>query len=336
MRTRLATYLKSTFTLLAGAFALTATAQDAMLSQYWAMPSLVNPANTGLTETDYRAVTGYRNQWASVSSPFTTAQAAFDTRFANRSGNALGVGGFVRNDRIETASFNTFEASGQAAYHLNLVKDKILSFGLSAGWRQRSINFDDLAWDSQYNGVAYDPTIDSGEAFAGDAKGSLDAAFGFNFRNRGRSNFDVGYGVWHYFQNQGFLIDGNDRAIIRQNVIFSWYDTYNNIDVIYDFIGARQGGAMMFMGGARAFYRMGNDSRYTNATTSNAITAGVHYRWADAAIVSVGYQYQRSLTISAAYDLTVSRLSQTNRMRGAWELMLTWEGWYTDKRVRLR
>lgn len=299
------------------------------------MPTLVNPASVGLMESDYRASTSYRNQWASVTSPFTSAQAAFDTRL--KSGrHSAGLGGFVRRESIEPAAYRIFEISAQGAYHLSVSRTDVLSFGLSAGYRQRSIDFNDLAWDSQYNGVAYDPSIESGETFAGATAGNLDAAFGFNYRSRGRKSFDVGYAAWHYFQGQNLLTGNNDRLITRHQFIFAWQENYNNVEVNYDLLAGVQGGAQMLVAGARVHYRTGNDSRFTDAATSNSVFAGVHYRLADAAIFSAGYRYKRSLTIAASYDMTFSRLRQYNGMRGAWELMLSWEGWYTNNRIRLR
>lgn len=316
-------------------FAFGGWGQDALQSQYWTQPSLVNPAQTGLIETSYRASTSYRSQWASVHSPFKTANAAFDTRLKS-GGNYLGVGGFVRDDRIKTANYSIFEAAGQAAYHLQTGRKNYLSLGLSVGYRRHSINFEGLAWDSQYNGVGYDPGIDSGESFAGGAKGVVDVAFGANYRHIGRSRYDVGYAAWHYFQNQGLLTGGNDRLIVRQQVVFAWYQPLGDLEMVYDFLGGLQGGAQMLTAGARAFYQIGSDSRYTTASTSNSVVGGLHYRWADAVVVSAGFRYKRALTFSAGYDITTSALNGTNSGRGAWEMALVWEGWYASNRLRLR
>lgn len=316
-------------------FAFGGWGQDAFQSQYWTQPSLVNPAQTGLIETDYRASTAYRSQWASVHSPFKTASAAFDTRLKT-GGSFIGVGGYVRDDRIETANYSVFEVGGQSAYHLQVGRKNYLSFGLSVGYRRHSINFDGLAWDSQYNGVGYDPGIDSGESFTGAAKGVVDAAFGANYRHIGRSRYDVGYAAWHYFQNQGLLTGGNDRLIVRQQVIFAWYQSLGDLEMVYDFLGGVQGGAQMLTAGARAFYQIGSDSRYTTASTSNSVVGGLHYRWADAVVVSAGFRYKRALTFTAGYDITTSSLTSTNQSRGAWEIALIWEGRYASNRLKLR
>lgn len=315
-------------------FAFVGWGQDAFQSQYWTLPNLVNPAHTGLIESGYRAATGYRSQWASVHSPFKTASAAFDTRLKS-GGSYLGVGGFVRDDRIETANYRIFEVSGQSAFHLQVGRKDYFSMGLSVGYRRHSISFEGLAWDSQYNGVGYDPGIDSGESFVGAAQGNVDAAFGMNYRHIGKSRYDIGYAAWHYFQNQGLLTGGNDRLIVRQQLVFAWYQNLEDLELVYDFLGAMQGGAQMLTAGVRGYYQIGRDSRYTTASTSNSVMGGVHYRWADALTVSAGFRYKRSLTFSAGYDITMSRLTRTNR-GGAWEIALVWDGWYSSNRLKLR
>lgn len=316
---------------------LNSSAQDAIQSQFWNMPAMINPAHTGLIEENYRASSTYRNQWTSLTTPFTTLQAAFDTRLGqNRTSGFLGVGGFVRQHKGSKGSMRTFEASGEAAVHLRTGESSLLSFGLSAGYRQRSIAFDGLSWDAQYNGIAYDPGIDPGENFSNDQASTIDLAFGMNYRQSGNVHFDAGYALWHYFQGQGFLFGDQDRLILRHQINFHWLEKYNGIEVHYDAIAAVQGGAQTIVGGARAYYRMGNDSKYTNAMTSDAIIGGLHYRWADAVIFTVGYEYKRSLNLTFSYDLTTSSLRSQNQMRGAWEVGLRWQAWYPGNRVNLR
>jgi hypothetical protein len=65
-----------------GAFlALTNTseAQDVHFSQYFTSPMTLNPALTGLTQSDYRMAANYRTQWGSVNNaPYTTATVSYD------------------------------------------------------------------------------------------------------------------------------------------------------------------------------------------------------------------------------------------------------------------
>ncbi|MFY7883255.1 MAG: type IX secretion system membrane protein PorP/SprF, partial [Dolichospermum sp.] len=55
-------------------------AQDFHFSQYNENPSLINPALTASRDA-MRASVVYKNQWKSVTTPFTTYGASFDTKF---------------------------------------------------------------------------------------------------------------------------------------------------------------------------------------------------------------------------------------------------------------
>lgn len=311
--------------------------QDALPGQFWNLPATLNPAQAGLMDANYRAGSTYRRQWASLVNPFTNLQAAFDTRLGKTAKSSqLGLGAYVRQHKAGKGMLRTFEAGGQAAVHLKVGENRSLSFGLTAGYRQRSLSMDELSWDSQYNGISYDPSIDSGEAFDRFGQGNVDLAFGWNYRQRGTRKFDIGYSASHHMQGQGFLENTQDRLQIRHLILFQWEADYGPIRVVYDGLAAVHGGAQTAIVGGRAYYSMGNASQYTNAYASNAVFGGLHYRWADAVLISAGYHYQQSTLISLSYEVTSSALQNQNAIQGAWELALVWTGWAPGSKVRVR
>lgn len=317
--------------------AMKSSAQDALPGQFWNLPATLNPAQAGLMDASYRAGSTYRRQWASLVNPFTNVQAAFDARLgkANKS-SQLGLGAYVRQHQAGKGMLRTFEAGGQAAVHLKVGEKRSLSFGLTAGYRQRSLRMEELSWDSQYNGISYDPGLDSGEAFDRFGQGNVDLAFGWNYRQRGTRSFDVGYSASHHLQGQGLLENSQDRLQIRHLLMFQWEADYGPIHVVYDALAAVHGGAQTILAGGRAYYSMGNSSQYTNAYASNAVFGGLHYRWADAVLLSAGYHYQQSTMISISYEVTSSALQRQSAMQGAWELALVWTGWAPGSKVKVR
>ncbi|MGB6037246.1 MAG: type IX secretion system membrane protein PorP/SprF, partial [Cryomorphaceae bacterium] len=60
-------------------FSVEVSAQDALFSQQFLLPTLINPASVG-NGNDFRAGLNYRNQWGAVARPFNTIAASFDTR----------------------------------------------------------------------------------------------------------------------------------------------------------------------------------------------------------------------------------------------------------------
>ena len=77
---RMVNSLKYTLVLVLVCGAAGLFAQDLHFSQFNQQPSLVNPALTGAT-APLRASLVYRDQWRSVTSPYTTIGASFETRF---------------------------------------------------------------------------------------------------------------------------------------------------------------------------------------------------------------------------------------------------------------
>ena len=60
---------------------LSATAQDIHFTMYDAMPITTNPATTGVFNGDFRGVINYRNQWATIGSPYKTYALMVDGGF---------------------------------------------------------------------------------------------------------------------------------------------------------------------------------------------------------------------------------------------------------------
>ena len=74
------------------------------------------------------------------------------------------------------------------AYHIKTGVNSTIGAGLLGGFGQRSIDPGGLQWGAQYNGIAYDPNLASGESVSSSS---------FTF-------VDLGLGaVWHYSSNAG-------------------------------------------------------------------------------------------------------------------------------------
>jgi type IX secretion system PorP/SprF family membrane protein len=312
--------------------------QDAMFSQYAYLEQQINSAMTGRMDQDYRAAASYRNQWSTITEPFRTMAASYDMPLLRRRGtpNFLGVGGMVLSDKAGTASLRLFEVKGAASYHVGLNDNNMLGMGLQVGYSQRSINIDGLAWDSQYNGIGYDPTIDHGETIAGNAAGYVDVGGGMYWHHYKKLKYTLGYATKHYRQNQSFIKGKDDKLIFRHVFHGDLQTTHEHFDITYRLLGLMQGGALELMGGAEAKYLLGRDSRYTNNETASFISAGCYYRVGDAIIPTIGYEYQRMLQAFITYDFNISKLNVASNYRGAWEITLIHRGWLTQQRRRLR
>ncbi len=108
--------------------------QDPLYSQYLNNPFVLNPAYAGLTN-NLNLSLSYRNQWAGFEGSPKTINANGHISLLN---NKMGAGLMVVSDRIGNSSIN--EVFGSYSYRVNISEDKILSFGLQAGFANYQID----------------------------------------------------------------------------------------------------------------------------------------------------------------------------------------------------
>lgn len=312
--------------------------QDYIYSQYINTPLMINPALTGDMETDYRAGIGYRTQWASIAEAFVNTSAYFDMSLMKQrtSDNQLGVGGWISRDKMGKAKLGLLQAVGSASYRVRMNDYNTFSAGMQIGYSQRSIDFAGLAWDSQYNGVGYDPALDHGEAFSEEKRSTVDAAAGLYWRHKKQARYAFGYSMWHYGQQQSFLTGKADKLFAR-HVLHGEYDFVEKyFDVLVRAKAEIQSGALETTVGLHGRYRVGLDSRYTDYQTSSAVVAGLYYRVGDAITPMLGFEFQRMFHAWFSYDINISGLNVATNYRGGWELHLIHTGMMKQSRRRLR
>ena len=104
---------------------LEVNAQDPHFSQFYASPLTLNPALTGLFAGEGRISSTYRNQWQSISNPFTTGTVAFDTRALRRvfkEQNVFGLGGMALYDQSNNGGLRSRYLAFTAGYNQQLDK----------------------------------------------------------------------------------------------------------------------------------------------------------------------------------------------------------------------
>jgi type IX secretion system PorP/SprF family membrane protein len=108
--------------------------QDPLYSQYLNNPFILNPAYAGLTN-NLNLSLSYRYQWAGFEGSPKTVNANGHISLVD---NKMGVGLMVISDRIGNSSIN--EVFGSYSYRINVTDDKVLSFGLQAGFANYQID----------------------------------------------------------------------------------------------------------------------------------------------------------------------------------------------------
>jgi len=306
-------------------------AQGMHFSQYYNAPLLLNPANTGLmSEKDFRVGANYRDQWSKIPVPYKTISAYGDCQlFRGIEGtNWMGFGLAFFNDKAGDGelTLNKFEAN--IAYHIQIDEFSMISAGISGGYGQRSVNFNKLTFNDQWDGFSFNSLAINNE-FDGTINTSyFDVGAGLNyaFFPNEFTYIKIGAGLAHLNQpeetfygqkgitnNIGLRPTGNIDGLFRvsESLIINPSAYYT-----------MQKGASEFLFGSLAMVFVSNDK-----DNNTQLIFGGFYRWNEAAVLALGLQFN-SMRVMASYDYTISTLSPDIKGNGGWELGLMYQGMY--------
>ena len=169
-------------------FATSLLAQDRHFSQFYSSPLTLNPALTGAFDGKYRVGALYRDQWRGLlEQPYQNFSFGADLRlnapFASKSNpDKMGLGLLFYRDIINSLDFSTTQIALSGAYHksLDLGSTQFLSLGFQLGLSQRNVNYDNLTFQDQWNGVnGY--SLPRGERLPENNFGYSDLSTGINY-----------------------------------------------------------------------------------------------------------------------------------------------------------
>ena len=309
--------------------------QDLHFSQYYNTPLLVNPANTGFNpDFDFRAGVNYRNQWASVGSPYKTTSAWGDVKLlGNRIENGwIGLGGMLWKDQAGSGSLTGTTGMLSLAYHQMLGYNSLLSGGFSVGYTQKRIDVTKLTFDDQWNGIFFDANIPSFEPFTTNQVSYVDLQAGINYAYFASENFyfNTGVSVMHINTPRESFFD----ASVSNNEISRRYNFFINASVkVVDTWILNPNIYVSMVGNSREILAGINANRDLGDNGARQLIMGVYYRNNDAVIPLFGYQIN-DLKMTFNYDATISSLSKSNLTRGAYEISIVKSGIFPSSQGR--
>lgn len=307
-------------------------------SQYYNAPMLLNPANTALMpDYDYRVGANYRNQWAALPVPYTTMDVFGDLKIGgngeSQHNNWLGLGGAIFNDKAGSGNLSLLQLQLSMAYHLNLSKKSMLSFGLSGAYVQRSVNYDNLTFDTQWDGFSFNGHLPNGEKVGILKTNYITFAAGFNYAYIPNEAvyIKLGGGVANVNQPNETFYNSNNQVGLRPTANLDvLVRTSDNLILNPSAYYTTQNGASEIVFGTLTRVNMTGPSD----PRSSQLILGLYDRLADAVIGVVGYQYG-GLQFMASYDFTMSTLAPYNASYGALELSLIYgSNYYKNKGIK--
>jgi len=293
------------------------SAQDIHWSQFNDNPIFQNPGNAGNFNGDYRFVANYRDQWRSVTVPFTTLSLSADGKLDKHKN--LGYGILFFHDVVGDGSLRTIEVQGNVSYLLKLSKDSThtLRTGINLGMNHRQLNFDKLYFNNQYDGVQYNPSLSSNEVLSNDRKTNFSVGIGVVYQYYINKRFNIIAGVGSYNlnkPNQGFYNDVILRDI-RTNIFAKGiYKIGFDWDIVPSINLSFQGKYNEIIFGSSVKYTLIN-----RLGEYRALYAGGWFRNKDAGYISAGMDYQ-SWFVGLSYDINFSKLVPASRARGGFEI----------------
>ena len=287
--------------------------QDIHFSQFYNSPLNLNPALIGGFNGEFRFVANQRTQWSSVTSPYSTFGISADAKSIYNSPFSVGLS--LYNDKAGDSDFSTLQLGLGLVYTIKL-KDSTqsISFSGQPAFTQRSINYDKLQFDNQYNGSYYDASLGNGETFANDGRTyfNLHGGVAWNYKIYQRKEVTAGIAMHNIIKPQQTFFNENiplhQRFTIHAGGLFAVSD---KVDVLPNIFFQTQHKFKEIIFGGQGKYHL-NNGNY------KAVYAGIWYRNSDATYFNVGLDYS-SFHFGISYDLNLSSLSVASHNRGGFE-----------------
>jgi type IX secretion system PorP/SprF family membrane protein len=310
--------------------------QDVHFSQFFSSPLTMNPASAGVFNGDFRAITNYRSQWGSVSEPFTTMAASIDFPVLRKMGGGMfGVGLNFFKDDAGDSKLSTMKYNLSVAYHLDISggqNNNFISVGFQGGMIQRSMNYSNLTWNDQWNGITFDQDVATVDMIGGSSINALDISTGIHWYYAPTDFSRVFGGISLYHLNSpNMAFNDQESSLLKKFTLHGGAEigtgntsasvTGNPFSFLPNLIFVKQGPNQYFDFGGEGKYRIQQSSKYTNYNNEMYATLGAYYRWGDAAYIVSRFSWS-GVTIAASYDFNLSTLSTASNGNGGFEIML--------------
>lgn len=302
------------------------SAQEVHNSQFYSLPLFLNPANTGNSIYDIRAGLDYRNQWSSASVPFSSQSVYADVKIPTYfvEGSWLGLGVMFLNDIAGEGMKSTYGGLS-LAFHKSLSRghDLILSTAVSLLGVNKSVDYQKLVFDDQWDGAIFNPSYRTGDILESSSIWYPDAAIGAKISYyKKRDIYSFGVSMSHILQpSESFYNVTNNmaRRLTFHGGVEKWFDRGNWMLNPYFVVNVQSFGTTAILG-----------SNFYHALTYNrskSILAGLWYRTTKELIPSIGMEFD-NIRLIASYDISLSNEAYKNR--GGFEFSLTYTFGYSN------
>ena len=297
-------------------------------------------------DKDIRATSIFRQQWRTITSPFYSESKPFNSIIVSLDGllkhhkaldgNYVGVGGLLYQDYAGDLSYKTQWMNFSVSYGFSLNYDHTfyITPGASVSYGINSVNFSNGFFDNQWNGLAFDPSLPTGEVFPNSSKGYVDYSVGVSFSSfpEKRKKHTGGVALFHLNRpDQNFYSNNSSTLHLKFKAHYNGqYPLSHHRELVPVALFHTQSKVYEFTGGGLLKFIL-RDLEHRDVKN---IQFGAAYRMvghfgritaSDAFLLlsRIGY---RNYLFGFSYDANFSKLTEATNTVGAFELSIVYYG----------
>lgn len=312
-------------------------AQDIHLSQFYSVPSNINPAFTGFFNNDYFVAASYKTQWASVSTPYQTVVGTAEiSLMKNKHPNSIiGVGLNVMHDWAGSTNYSTDEINLNVSYLHVLDRERThtIGFGFQNGMSLRKFDINKATFGNQFNGYdGFDQSINPIENGLKTKQVDYNLGIGavYSYAPKAHYNLFLSVSAYNLLRPNISFYQGEENRLFTRLATFvgGEFKLKGNWSMLPTALFQMQGPSKEIVFGSFVRYGIlqGKKERL-------GINVGAWYRYKDAIIPAVKLEY-KGLNLTVNFDVNVSKLTKVSRFNGSGEVSISYSGLLFKEHVK--
>lgn len=312
-------------------------AQDIHSSQFYSVPSGVNPAFTGFFSNDYFVAATYKTQYGSISTPYQTIGATAEVSLLKnkRPNSILGVGTQIIHDRAGSTTFTTdiFNVNVSYLQVLDVNRKHVIGAGFQNGISLRKFDISKATFDNQFNGYdGFDQNINPNESGLNTRQIDYNLAIGglYSFSPKEHYNLFVSFSAFNLLQPNVSFYNEKENKLFRRYTAFAGgeFKLKDSWSMLPSVMYQKQGPHHEAVFGSFVRYGL-----IKSRKERLAINVGAWYRLNDAIIPAVKLEY-KGFNLTMNFDVNVSKLSKVSRFNGGGEITISYSGFMFKEHVK--
>ncbi|GAF02216.1 PorP/SprF family type IX secretion system membrane protein [Saccharicrinis fermentans] len=188
-------------------------------SQFFSSPLHLNPALTGVIDSDWRFVNNSRSQGQYFGNPMRTISVSYD-KSIHFYKSTMGIGALYSYDNSAGSTFPASKFYISGASMVRISENSYLGGGLQVGWVSRSLTYSQLTFPEQYDRDkgGFNPSLPMSENFPEKSSNYLDVNMGvlWNFKGE-KFVLSSGLAAYHLNTPKDYFLDEDSQLKIRTN-----------------------------------------------------------------------------------------------------------------------